>query len=442
MTISPTSTPMTPPTSDPVTSRGRRLQAGLSYAAIILTTLVLLDVACIALGILPPRINPGDPDLGWRPAPATGRRALGKCTEFSTREVVTYTRNEDGIRTNLSRAALLDAPQLLKVAVTGDSHTDLCATNEETHAGVLEADLLANGTPAAVLGYGSGRYSPLQEYLAFQVVLKPYQPRVLVMNLYTGNDFYDLLRSDDRPHFESTDSGYVVAPPRWYAYDDPTSLPKSRVLYALRQLADKGGVRSLYYRLSELRRLGDENGGGITTVLAYMGSLWEAREPGVGYPDAFSAQMLNQQLFFHYFPSAEQESLKRLDALLALARRQNPDLILVLSPIPSYELVGEQPVDPLLLETLSRLPVSHAEGLAQEGRLYDSLRNLASDNGWIFVDNLKALRAYHGTQRLFNNFDYHILPPASALIGSEQATAILAAFGRPRTSLAVTARSR
>ena len=66
----------------------------------------------------------------------------------------------------------------------------------------------------------------------------------------------------------------------------------------------------------------------------------KAREPSLGYPDAFSAQMLNQQLFFQHFPSAREESIRRMRELMILIRRENPGITLVMSPIPSYELAG------------------------------------------------------------------------------------------------------
>jgi len=408
------------------TSRAKRLLTGTAtYAGIIFVTLLLVDGLCMAFGLFPPTHNYGDPDLGWRPARATGHMAIGQCIEFSTGETIRYQRNEDGVRTTLSRDSLVADSGAVKIGVTGDSQTDLCAPNDQIHAGALEADLRSKGIPAVSLTYGSGRYSPLQDYLAFRTVLRPYHPAVLVLNFYTGNDFYDILRADDRPHFVQSDSGYRIAAPVWYSLDDPTVQRHSRVLFAFRTLADKAGVRQLYFRLSELRRLGAEQGEGMTSILRYMYDLWKAREPSVGYSDAFTAQILNQQLFFYHFPGAEEESLSRVRALMELIRSENPGLILVMSPLPSYELTGEQPVDEALTRTLKRLPISYQEGVQQEGALYERLRSLAASEGWIFVDNLAALRAYHGAYRLYNNFDYHLLPTASALVGHAQAAALL-----------------
>jgi hypothetical protein len=407
-------------------SRAKRFFKGLLvYGAIIGVTLVIIDLICIGLGLFPPRYNFGDPVLGWRSAPVTGQMTFGQCLAFESGTTIRYPRNEDGIRIDRRKQAILDDSTTVRIGATGDSQTDLCARNEDLHSTVTGQELTRLGVPAVTLTFASGRYSPLQAYMAFRQIVKPYRPRVLILNVYTGNDLYDILRSDDRPHFEKADTGYRIAPPVWFALDDPETRRRSRLLYAAKMMGDKTGIRSMYFRFSELRRLGAEHGGGIVEVLAYMKDLWKAREPSVGYADAFSAQMLNQQLFFHHFPGALPESMRRVEALMTMIRQENPDMILVMSPIPSYELVGEQPVDSALTRVLARLPVTKEEGVEQEGGLYRQLESLALAKGWLFVDNLKTLRELPVQGRLYNDFDYHLLPPASAAIGAAEARALL-----------------
>ncbi len=407
-------------------SKARRfLRTVLTYSAIIAVTLLAVDGICVAFNLFRPAMNYGDPDLGWRPAPATGKMAKGKCTEFSTGETIVYQRNDDAVRTGLTRSAVLADTTRLRIGVSGDSQTDLCAPNDQIPGGVLEATLDSHGHPATVLTYGAGRYSPLQEYLAFRKVLVPYRPNVFILQVYTGNDLYDILRSDDRPHFEQTQSGYRIADPIWYVYDDPKNRPRSRVLHLLRTLGDRTGIRRIPLRVGELRRLSKQHGGGILDVVSYLRDVWKARDPSIGYPDAFSAQMLNQQIFFLHFPSAKEESIRRMRELMSMVRRENPGLTLVMSPIPSYELVGAHSVDASLQRTLTRLPITYEAGRQQEGGLYESLRQLASEQQWVFVDNLAALQAYEGSGRLYNDFDYHLLPVASALVGQAEAEALL-----------------
>ncbi len=402
------------------------------YGGIALATLLAIDGACIVLGLFPPTYEYGEPDVGWVSSPATGVMHEDRCTDFSTGTTYTYTRNEDGVRTDRRAAELEGDSQAYLVAVTGDSQTDLCAPNAQTHAGVLENALKASGLRAVVLPYGAGRYSPVQDYVVFKKALLKYRPDAFVLNLYTGNDFYDVLRVDDRPHFVRSDSGYTIAPPVWYLYDAPGVRRRSRVLFALHSIAKRTGVQGFIQRVQLLRAAAAEQGKGLGTVLAYMNDLRKSTEPSVGYPAALSAQMLNQQLFFHRFPESRAESLRRIGALLALIRRENPHLVLLLSPLPSYELVQQQPVDSALLRTVARLPITYEGGLREERALYDSLQVLARDTGWLFVDNLRALQAYKGADRLYNDFDYHLLPPASEIIGRAQAAALLQGRATPR----------
>jgi hypothetical protein len=401
------------------------LLVAAQYGGIVLGTLLTADVACNLLGAFPPTYEYGDPAVGWVAAPPSGVIREYGCVENSSGRTYTYTRNEDGVRTHLSAHDLVTDSRRYLIGVTGDSQTDLCAPNAQTHPGVLERVLNANGWRTAVLPYGAGRYSPLQDYLAFKKALLKYHPDAFVLNFYTGNDFYDMLRVDDRPHFVRTDSGYALAPPLWYIYDSPGLLRHSRVLFALRSFAKRTGLHGLVQRLRVLAALASEQGMGLPTVFAYMRDLRKSQETRVGYGAALSAQMLNQQLFFYRFAESRVEAIRRVRALLQLIRRENPDLMLILSPLPSYQLVQQQPVDGALLRTLARLPITYEGGVQEERVLYDTLRVLAREGGWLFVDNLRVLRAYDGTDRLFNDFDYHLLPVASEIIGRAEAEALL-----------------
>ncbi len=398
--------------------------SGAKYAAIILATLIIFDLLTMALGLFPPAHQYGDPEVGWLAAKPTGQMREDRCTENSSGQLFRYARNEDGIRTSLSARKLREDGEILKIAVSGDSHTELCAPNAETHFGVMERELKASGLPAAVFAYGGGKYSPLQAYLAIKSALREYSADVFVLNVYTGNDFHDMFRSDDRPHFVPEGSGYTIAGPVWYQEDPPGLKRRSRVLFALRSLAQKSGARHVILRVRYLYAVASAQGQGFPTVLKYMNDLRKSAAPEVGYSATFTAQMLNQQLFFHHFANTREESIRRMRALLELIRQENRDMLLVMSPIPSYQLVQQQPVDEALLRAIDRLPLVYEEGVQQEAGLYRTLRELAAETGWLFVDNLGPLRDYSGEQRLYNDFDYHVLPVASEIVGRNQAAKI------------------
>jgi hypothetical protein len=225
-----------------------------------------------------------------------------------------------------------------------------------------------------------------------------------------------MLRIDDRPHFVPSDSGYRVAKPVWYQLYPPDRVYRSRVMFVVRSLAERTGLRNPWVRMAYLRDVARERRQSFVTVFRYMSDLRRSASSDVGYSAAFSAQMLNQQLFFHHFPGSREESINRLRYLLQryllqMVRRDHPDLSLFVSPIPSYQLVGQQPVDSAFLNVIGRLPISYQAGVEQEAALYETVRELARQTGWGFIDPLPALRGYQGVcapvQRLR-------LPPASS----------------------------
>jgi hypothetical protein len=407
-------------------SRLRRfLLAASRSIGVILLALVLVDILCISLGLFPPRLEYGDPDVGWLP-PITGKIVLDSCVDANGRWIYHY-RNEIGVRTSRSVAELTRDPRPFVVAAVGDSQSDLCVANEVNHPGVLEAGLNARGVESVVLPFGVGRYSPLQAYLLYETRLKQYNPDVLLMNFYTGNDFNDLLRIDDRPFFVLSGQGYEIHKPIWYRYDDPDSAKRSRVLFLLRSILTRTGVRQLYQRVSFLRRMTAEEGKGFGTVFAYMNDLRRSIEPTVGYEAAFTAQILNQQLFFHHFPKSKAESVRRTRALMEMITKRNPGVLLIMSPLPSYQLALGTAVDDSYRRVLGRLPLTLEEGVKEEEELYYTLRELAGELGWLFIDNLDPLRRYNGPERLYNDFDYHLTLTASAIVGNVEAEALTVA---------------
>jgi hypothetical protein len=409
----------------PISPRLKSIALNATLLVVVTSiTLAVVDVALITTGLLPPPYTPGNPVVGWVSAEPSAAMQQTSCVDFSTGRVVSLQRNEDGVRTTVPKARLLGPGSVYEIVVSGDSHTELCAENERTHAGFTAQYLSGSGVPAEAYQFGSGKYSPLQAYLAIEPFLQSYQPDAFVLNLYSGNDFYDMLRIDDRPHFAGAVGSYTIAPPVWYTLDAPGDPPKSRVRAAARQLAAMTGAQRVMLRIQYLRDLAAREHQGAGVVWNYMNDLRRSANDEIGYPQAYTAQMLNQQLFFHHFPGSREESVARVRHLLALIRSRHPDVLLVLSPIPSYQLVVKTPTDSGMQQVLRRLPLTYAGGVAEEEALYNGLRELARDAGWVFVDNLTPLRAVASPDSLYNHFDYHIEPSASALIGRAQAAAI------------------
>jgi hypothetical protein len=152
-----------------------------------------------------------------------------------------------------------------------------------------------------------------------------------------------------------------------------------------------------------------------------MNDLRLATVKEAGYPQAYSAQMLNQQLFFRRFPGSQDEAMRRVEALLAMVRAAHPGIALILSPVPSYQLVQGTPRDTTMVRVFERLATSFEAGVAQEQALFDGLRAAAQRRGWTFIDNLAPLRSHADPAALYNDFDFHVSPLANRIIGETQA---------------------
>jgi len=83
----------------------------------------------------------------------------------------------------------------LRVLVTGDSHTDGVCFNHESYANRLEARLRVArpGEALEVLNAGVGGYSFFHYHAVLRKFL-PLRPDVLVIGVYGGNDFLEVLR--------------------------------------------------------------------------------------------------------------------------------------------------------------------------------------------------------------------------------------------------------
>ena len=119
-------------------TRWRSFATNLILSLVVTTlTLVVIDIVLIMAGLFPPVVNQGHPTVGWLGALPTGERENSVCIEPATGSLVRFPRNEDGVRTAHPRSAFVDGSVGLRVAFGGDSHTELCAPNEEVHFGMI-----------------------------------------------------------------------------------------------------------------------------------------------------------------------------------------------------------------------------------------------------------------------------------------------------------------
>lgn len=414
------------------------LRASVPYLVMIGVTLVFIDVVCMATGLFPTRYRKGNKELGFfetRGVPG-GFDGFAEVPELANvPDVRKYHRNEEGFFTTRSMDDWVHHPTGRRVVVIGDSHTELPYAFARTHMGVLETKLHERGWAGAeVLGAGHGKWSPLQEMTLYDTKFRPIGVDVVLMNFYTGNDFYDLIRTDDRPHLVAQPGGgYAVAPPEWVAYYDPDTDPlwrQSRILYLGFLGLDKLGVSNLLDKFSYATKAADAFGVGFFDSMGYLNDLRLSQDDAVWYSAAYAAQVLNQALFFQDFPGSHEESLKRARYVLETTKREmekkGDKALFVLSPIPSRILAQPDLPDPIYDRILGRLPLTKDVVFQRELEGYETLRRVAAETGWVFVDTLEVLRKGEGM--LYFPSDLHIAPEGSALVGALQAERVTAAW--------------
>jgi len=140
--------------------------------------------------------------------------------------------------------------------------------------------------------------------------------------------------------------------------------------------------------------------------------------------------VLNQALFYKHFPDGERVSIDYLNEMLAMVRRENPDLILVVAPVPSAVLAEAMPevFRDDWERTLARVGVSDEYVRTLERRLYDTLKAQCKRNGWIFVDTLPAFIQARENEGLYNSTDLHIADRGCKILGVLEADAVEAAL--------------
>lgn len=409
----------------------------LTFLGILLVSLILFDQIFIGLDIFPPpKVPIGNEHVGF---PLyfrqIGEENLGQDKSylpmFKGEKGEIINTNEWDCRSSRSIKEILSKPYPNLILVLGDSHTDLPYGNELTHPFILEHELKNMGVNnTEVFNAGYARFSPLQCYHLYKCYLRKLNPRVIIFNLYIGNDFYDLFRIDDRPYLAKDAHGdYKIHSPVWIQYRDPASQGKSmqnsRVLFILEKILQKADLWGNWMRIRYLLNTAGEQDQGIISIFKYMWDIKRSVEPSLWYPGAYSAQILNQQIFFKYFPKSKEESLSRLSFLLKMIKDENPEIKLVLSPIPSPTLAGVLKESPVFHNKINQLGLTYSEIVKSEQELFNRCREIAGEQGWIFVDLLSSFRAYPKPKDLFMKQDFHISPEASRLIGEEEAKAMM-----------------
>jgi lysophospholipase L1-like esterase len=306
-----------------------------------------------------------------------------------------------------------------RIVVLGDSQT-VSVRNEASYAEVLQALLNREdlkGKRVEVYNAGGPGHSHYQYYLTLKERLIRYQPDLVIVGFYVGNDFLDLYRNDDRPSLFFDGRQFVHKAPEFSQYIDPSRsgwLQSSRVARLVQLFLQ----RTAGYQLSRVRAMwaiGQQSREGYGAAARYLYTITR----GYFINQHIFRQSMNQILFLKSFPS-EQVVLDRVnrrvtELMKELMERDRIRLLYV--PIPT-KLQIEPGSDPVVLDKTLRLCGFDRNALSVEDHLNESFVSLLKEHGIESLDVKGALREKAKTGVLYDE-TYHLKEAAHSVIGME-----------------------
>ncbi len=397
--------------------RRRRFLRAVSVVAGLAAGLLAAEGLLRLCGIKPPSPPIGDPHLGFD-------QPIGLVTHRNFAEYG----GDFEIRTNSLgfnedfETKIVKSPGSTRIIVVGDSQTVGVCPNHDSWPHRLQ-QALNQARPDAVnevINAASGRYSPFQYYAKAAHKLIALEPDVLIVGIYVGNDYVDLLRQDDRPYLTIDSNGLPIKHrPRFILYRDPDgngSLLASCRVYAL--LRSSLGPE-LRYVLSRARILAETVRWNQQSLLAMPSYMWDVQRLNRACP-GLATQSLMQSAWFHRFPetlpAARQVMMHVLAMMRDLCRERGMNLLCVI--IPTKLQVEQEELAPLLTRVArSDRKLDLAATLGLEGRITEATASDLDSLGIAFVVLRDEMIAHKRGRSLYYPEDLHLSPDGNAVIG-------------------------
>ena len=181
----------------------------ITVVASVAVVLCIIEIALRLAGIAYPEIHRLDRDLGWSPRPLT-RTSAGAGTHAPI-EI-----NRAGFR-DLERE-LDKPPGVFRIAVLGDSFVEGREVQFNELFWRVAGDQLSScqlrQKSVEIIGFGVSGYSTAQELLAYRMQVSKYQPDLVLLAFFTGNDIANnsaaLDGHPERPYFELRDGELML----------------------------------------------------------------------------------------------------------------------------------------------------------------------------------------------------------------------------------------
>jgi hypothetical protein len=402
-------------------SRLRRIcSCVLSSLAILIITAVLLEGALRVVGLkprsLPYNNNLGDAVLGMAPE----RNQVWKANFPEYGGTLIMRTNNLGFYEDTDTRPLPD-PGVTRIVVLGDSFVVGTCTPPENFPNQIEKRLNASAKEYRyeVIDAGVGRYSPYQYYVKAKTEAVPLKPREILVAIYVGNDFLDIIREDDRPYLTRSPDGAIEShPPLFIVYRNPNEQPSWLEHSRLYSVGHAAVGPTLLYQVSRVRLLYRNLADAHRGLIEIAGYLKEVR--GL---DAIShglmVQSLHQYVWFQRFPETLQTSLEFTRFTLEKFRElgEQNAIHIVLTVIPTKPMMEPE----TLREVFARVnqydrSLTVEKLIAFENSLVDQTLKMSRRLGLETIDLRPGIAAAKQGRPLFYPDDMHLNVEGNAVV--------------------------
>ena len=413
----------TQPVTTPELQKRHRRRLFFVIATLISGTvsLVILELGCRLLGFAPVPITIPNTNLhkeqwlreaqlnGWVHPPH--QVTLVESGDLQT-GIIEIRRNNCGFRED-AETPVAKPDGTYRILVLGDSHTDGFCLNSESFSNCLEANLPLPPR-IDVINAGQVAFSPYQEWWLYENVGRHFAPDLIVVAIYGGNDYWDLMQTKNRVHLNREGGRFVhhLRPPVDSHVPGQKSLPPTFNRQCKNFLRDHFAT---YHALAEIGPLRSAFG-----------------TPPVYSPFERKVQKLPQEAVAAYFQSLGQAAyyanapatLPETDAMFkhtvglfqASASRDRAALLFLV--IPTLREVCPEVDSQGIASAVSKLRLS-----AEQATLDTKIRGLAvqaiRESHAEVIDlyaSLIAVHKSHPERRLYHKFDNHLAPEGHRVV--------------------------
>jgi len=322
----------------------------------------------------------------------------------------------------------------LIIVAIGDSHLQVTDDNRKSHQCQALLDYLdSNNIPTKVITLATGGTSPVQQMFTYdeQIKKKGIKPDIILFQIYSGNDFAEILRDDDRPRIDFRADGTPdTVSINWIFFrlsnknsSDYTSWPRdSRLLYLANAAIGHYNILLKTYaseKANELLHLS------LFEEIEYIRNLSRFEDKRFGYPGAVPAQFLNQYYLMTKYPRQfKSETVPRMKYFLEYFKKTNPDIPCMFFYLPSAPAIGamSDKSQKIYIDILKRSNLTNIDIPQMEHSLYEMSDSINRSVGKPFLmynmtDTLSEANKMDGTQTFYDDPTLHVDTKARKVIG-------------------------